>query len=178
MNTLTDYDKQAIDFLHKCNVQFKAEFIKHAKHFADDKEPRDIYKLTLTRDKRAVSFEFGQSTAKSGFYYTIGVQKSILPRELMGKRGLGTYIKTKLNWSFLNNDKSDKIHYPEIPSEYDLLATLQKYEVGTLEDFCDEFGYDINSKKAEKIYEAVCDEYAKVCMIFNDEEMSELQEIQ
>jgi len=167
MKTLTDYDKQAIEFLHKCNVQFKAEFLKHDKHFADDKEPRDIYKLTLTRGKRAVSFEFGQSIKHSGKYIVYRNGNKAFPYNVYDKPT--GYVRLNIDYH-LNPDF-------EVPNEYSLLATLQKYEVGTLENFCDEFGYDVDSKKAEKIYEAVCDEYAKVCMIFNDEELTELQEI-
>lgn len=175
--TLTEYDKQAKDFLAKLGIEFKCEFLRHAKHFADDKEPRDIYKLALIRGNRSRSFEFGQSTAKSGFYYTIGRQINALPRELMGKKGLNAYIKTKLNWGFMDNKKSDVIHYPEAPTEYDLLACLTKYDVGTFEDFCGEFGYDTDSRKAEDTYKAVKEEYEKVCALFTDEELTELQEI-
>lgn len=173
------YEKQAKDFLNKLKIEFKAEFIKHGKHFNDDKESRDIYKLSLKRGNRVVSFDFGQSLNNSGFYYTKGVQKIDLDRKYLNNygKGLGVFIKTKLDWGYLDNNKSDKIHYPIAPNEYDLLAGLTKNDVGTLEDFCSEFGYDEDSKKAEKTYNAVKEEYNKVCTIFNDEELTELQEI-
>ena len=64
------------------------------------------------------------------------------------------------------------------PTAYDVLACLTKYDPGTLEDFCDEFGYDLDSKKAERVYNAVKDEYNNLCMLFSDEELAELTEIQ
>jgi len=47
-----NYEKQAIDFLAKTNVAFKTEFVKNAPYFADDKNSRDIYQITLTRGER------------------------------------------------------------------------------------------------------------------------------
>ena len=66
------------------------------------------------------------------------------------------------------------------PTCYDVLACLQKYSVGDLDDFCAEFGYQINSyedlKRISKIHKAVTREYAKVERIFGDV-MDELREI-
>ena len=74
------------------------------------------------------------------------------------------------------------------PTEYDVLACLQKYEVGTFEDFCLEFGYEmypeypeIGNKfgyntKTYKTFEAVEKEYNKVFKLFGDC-MDELREI-
>lgn len=63
------------------------------------------------------------------------------------------------------------------PNAYDVLSCLQKYDVGGLSDFCSDFGYDEDSKKAEKIYNAVCKEFDNVCKIWTDEEIERLQEI-
>ena len=61
------------------------------------------------------------------------------------------------------------------PTLYDVLACLQKYEVGTFEDFCDEFGYDNDSRNALKTYKAVVKEYDKMCSLFNSDELEVLQ---
>ena len=61
------------------------------------------------------------------------------------------------------------------PTLYDVLARLQKYEVGTFEDFCDEFGYDNDSRNALKTYKAVVKEYDKMCSLFNSDELEVLQ---
>jgi len=63
------------------------------------------------------------------------------------------------------------------PTPYDVLACLTKYEVGTFENFCSEFGYDEDSRKAFKTYKAVLKEYAGVQRIWDDNEIEELQEI-
>ena len=64
------------------------------------------------------------------------------------------------------------------PTPYGVIACLQKYDVGNFEDFCSEFGYDEDSRKAEKVYKAVLDEYQHVCMLFTSDELELMQEIQ
>lgn len=68
------------------------------------------------------------------------------------------------------------------PTEYDILTCLQKYEVGSFEDFVSEFGYEIDEpqdrRNAKHIYNAVCKEYEKVCRCFTPEQIEAMQEIQ
>ncbi len=63
------------------------------------------------------------------------------------------------------------------PTQYDVLACIQKYDVGSFEDFCGEFGYDEDSRKALKTYKAVCKEYEKVSKFFTSDEIEILQHI-
>lgn len=69
------------------------------------------------------------------------------------------------------------------PSMYDVLACLQKYDVGSFEDFCGDFGYEQydentgrTNERTERTYKAVCKEFAAVERLFGDC-MEELQEI-
>lgn len=63
------------------------------------------------------------------------------------------------------------------PQMYDVLTCLTKYDPGTFKNFCDEFGYDVDSRKAEKIYKNVCKEWQAVERLFGDclDELSEIQ---
>ena len=63
------------------------------------------------------------------------------------------------------------------PNEYDILSCLQKYDVGTYEDFLSEFGYDPEDKHSKEIYKACVSEYERLCRIFTDDQMEELREI-
>lgn len=65
------------------------------------------------------------------------------------------------------------------PTEYDILACLEKYDVGTFEDFVDEFGYESDSLRcAKRIYKAVTHEYNNICRCFTPEQIEAMQEIQ
>lgn len=64
----------------------------------------------------------------------------------------------------------------EEPNLYDILSCLQKYAVGDFKNFCSEFDYDEDSRRAEKIYKAVCKEWKAIDRMFSDV-IEELQEI-
>ena len=63
------------------------------------------------------------------------------------------------------------------PSMYDILACLTKYDPESFYDFCASYGYDTDSRSAERIYKAVCKEYNAVKRLFGDilDELSEIQ---
>lgn len=63
------------------------------------------------------------------------------------------------------------------PTMYDVLTCLTKYDPYSFEDFCGDYGYDEDSRKAEKIYRAVVKEYKAVQRLFGDI-LEELQEIE
>ena len=63
------------------------------------------------------------------------------------------------------------------PDEYDVLSCLEKYDVGSYKDFCDNFGYDNEfNKDTMKIYKAVLKEVEGVKRVFGDvlEEFAEI----
>ncbi len=64
------------------------------------------------------------------------------------------------------------------PTAYDLLTCITKNDPGTFENFCGDFGYDEDSRKAEKVYNAVCKEWEKVERFSTYEELEQVQEIQ
>ena len=179
METTNNYLKQANYFLLATGTELKVEFLKHDKHFEDDKEARDIYTITLRRGHRYYSFAFGQSINNSGFYYQYktGKTKFAIDRKFL------EIHKSKLLFNIRMKDHSfvpglDILHYPITPSAYDVLACLTKYDPGTFENFCSDFGYSTDSKSAEKIYTAVCDEWKNIQCLYNDIEIELLSEIQ
>jgi hypothetical protein len=140
-----NYDEQALAFLSNTGTTFKCVYVGHDKYFHDDKESRDIYRITLDRytKRQTYEFTFGQSLAKS------------YPRKV----GILTDFKG----------------LP--PKPYDVLACLTKYDPGTFEDFCSDFGYDTDSRRALDTYLKVQDEYQNVIRLFGDV-MEQLQEIE
>ena len=178
----TGYEKQANDFLSKTGTTMKINYSHNGKYFADDKQNRDIYKITISKGERSYTFNFGQSIAKSGLKLQMGKKEILIKlpddNKNLGQKKNGTalryWIKNNVYFDIL---PSDKITYPEQPTPYDVLACLQKYDVGSFEDFCGEFGYNIDSSQAEKIYKAVCKEYDKLCSIFTVGEMELMRDI-
>ena len=63
------------------------------------------------------------------------------------------------------------------PALYDIFACLTKSDPGSFENFCSEYGYDTDSRKAEKTYKNVCKEWEGVNRLFGDiiDELSEIQ---
>lgn len=131
----TDYNKQAIDFLNATSTSFEAKFKTHDFYFADDKEQRDIFRVTLKNKLHTYRFNFGQSISKS------------------------------------TGDGQNK------PTSYDVLACVTKYEAGSFDDFCSDYGYDNDSRKAHKIYKAVLREWKNIEKLFTPEQIETLQEI-
>ena len=92
-----------------------------------------------------------------------------------------TLERNSKSWKFQFCDSIGAYRKDELPSAYDILACLQKYEVETdLIEFCNEFGYDLTSKKeidnARRIHKAVLKEYENVMRLFEDV-INELAEI-
>lgn len=175
----SEYEQQAEAFLKATNTEFKCEFLKHGKHFVDDKETRDIYRITLTRGKRSYTFNFGQSIACSGFkVYVTNTGKQM--NNLSALSGL-VYCKNRKEAKILVQNKITltglTVEDREQPTVYDVLSCLTKSDPDTFENFCSEYGYDEDSRTAEKIYNAVLDEWKNVCALFTDEEIEQLQEI-
>lgn len=89
-----------------------------------------------------------------------------------------TLSRGKMRRSFKFGQSINNSNGKTPPTAYDVLACLQKYEIGSFEDFCGDFGYDTDSRRAEKTYKAVLKEYQMVCDIWTSDEIEELSEIQ
>jgi len=179
---ISTYEKQALDFLAKTNTGFTAEFVRHGKHFDNDKDTRDIYSVTLKRGNRSFTFEFGQSVMASGEYQVReGLRNKLWCEQVTGGKYALTAKEFKATFKpmdFVASKDIAKNPNYSAPTPYDVLACLTKYDPGTFEDFCGEFGYDTDSKSAEKTYNAVVNEWKNVQSLFSDAEIEELQEIQ
>lgn len=175
----TNYEKQASDFLEKTGCTMEIKFKENRRYFPNDKEARDVYDIKITRGSRAWGFEFGNSIAYSEFVAVYGKCRYKIPTELRTKTlaEIEGYVRMNLQSDF-STVGLDKIIMPKPPTAYTVLSCLTKYDPGNFEDFCSEFGYDTDSKTAERVYDGVKDEWLNVCRIWNDQEIEELSEIQ
>ena len=176
----TDYDTQAANFLGKTHATITVKFARQGKYLEGDKDERDIYSVSMTRGDRGFTFEFGQSVICSGRYWrdgystkgiTQGREVKLMvntPRE----HGTGRYAHPLSFGDWVPNKNFG------IPSAYDILSCLTKYDPGDFENFCGDLGYDTDSRAAEKTYRAVKAEYGNLCMLFSGKELELMQKIQ
>jgi len=172
-----DYEKQAQDFLNKTNTTVAIDFVKHGKHFVDDDNERDIYKVTLRRGEREFIFNFGQSIAHSGYKIVRKSDKAQLHKGIYADTTTELKKVKVLARKQFQTLNGLEIITPETPTAYDILASLTKYETGNFKEFCSSFGYDIDSIKALKIYEAVKNEWLNVKALWAETELIQLREI-
>jgi hypothetical protein len=150
------------------------------------------YRCTISgKDRGHVSFDFWNSYADSeenAYNYghvrgSCGHGPDCLCKTDANKDGILLGCRENVYWDkyrgkkFFNYSVIKPRGKRKEPTPYDLLACVQKYDVGTLEDFCSEFGYNTDSKRAEIIYIAVCKEYQKVRKFFTETELTQLHEI-
>lgn len=177
---MSEYETQANNFLAETKTSFNVEFLRNGLYFDDDKDKRDIYNITFKRGEREYKFKFGQSIAESGFK-VVQTKTNHCLNNLAALKDLAQCKDKREAIQKVNNALS--LHsitiYDRVkPTPYDVLACLTKYDCGTFENFCSEFGYDTDSRKAEKTYKAVCDEWINIQRLFTDEEIEDLREIQ
>ena len=117
-------------------------------------------------DKNAVEYNINRKYKPTEINYKHSSKENL--KERISKTISEKIKGLKSISSYLNNEQKEIIEEPRL---YDIIACLTKYDPGTFEDFCSEFGYDDDSGSAEKIYNAVKDEYLSMCTLFSDEEL-------
>ena len=184
---MNDYEKQGKDFLERHNLEFRVVLVgndcpKFCEDAANDNAMDQVnvfprrthvhgkhYRVTVFgKDRGYVGFDFWSSyhDEESNCFHHGRGEKAI-PSE-------------NINW-----DKHRGAKYPRIvrkplqlPTSYDLFTSIQKSDPGNFEEFCRDYGYDSDSRRAEQTYHAVVEEWKKVRRFFTDAEIEELQEIQ
>jgi hypothetical protein len=179
---MNKYEQQGIDFLKSTSTEIKVEFSNHGHHFNDETDTRDIYKITLTRGGREFIFNFGQSIASSGFkLVNTNTNKEVLYKWDAEAQAYANMDLKRFKW-FVTDKIGTlgcyKAISPKEPTSYDVITCLTTYDPETFKDFCDSYDYDVDSIKAQSVYVAVCDEYKNVCLLWNENEIEQLREIQ
>jgi hypothetical protein len=155
MATKNIYTEQAEEFLNKTQTKMSISFSHKGKHFQDDKEERNVYVIKLQNDKHTFVFNYGDSIN---------------------------------NTKRLENAQNLKEKTEYKPTKYDVLACLNVDYSEDFEDFCSNFGYeenDFDNKKnnfinesAFVIYKAVQKETENLKLLFSEEEIELLHEVQ
>ena len=131
---ISEYDKQAYDFLKECNARISFELTARERNRDwGDGLYHNHYKVTITTLRGTMEDEFWDSAA--------------------------------------NTEKGKS------PSAYDFLACMDPYIPDTFEEFCAEFGYDEDSRRAENIFRACQKEIADLHRVFTEDQLEKLAEI-
>ena len=174
---LTKYDKQAQEFTEKTGLIIHVSYCGHYKRFEDAKHISSQWRIKFSRKgKMEFWFDFSQSCHDS-FSKTDGAgfrRKPLDPKDFHYFA-----IKEILEIGATEHSLPVTLHWERTPpSDYSILACLTKYDPGTFEDFCSSFGYDTDSRKAEKTYFAVQKEYQNLRGMFSEAELENMAEIQ
>lgn len=168
-----NYQKQATDFLTKAKATIKIELAKNQQAPLWSKSGDNygrMYNITIEREnKKPWTFNFWDSIANK--------EKA---QELADLRKSG-YQPGIFSGVFLDQfdiqRKIRELTAKDIsPTAYSVLACLTKYNPGTFADFCADYGYDEDSRTAEKTFLAVIEEWNHCQAMFGDL-MDELAEI-
>lgn len=144
----TDFKKQATDFLEKFNIKFAAKL-------TDAKPP------PWAEDVNGIY----------GHHYKITLSK--------GERGQGVKFGQRVTFDFWSSLR-DSQHGIRTVDAYTVLAAVSG-DVNCPEDFhefCGEYGYDEDSRKAERTFKGAAAFGRRLRAFFTQEEITELQEIQ
>ena len=168
----TEYTRQANDFLERAQATIDIRLIGQMRN-QDWKETklRNAYDITITTPRGTMNLMFWDSIYNTEIY--------MMSREEYAKKR----FKCEYPYLISTDQKKTREELKEkkqeaMPSAYDVLSCVTSYDPGTFEEFCADFGYDEDSKSAERTYIAVMRECKQLQRIFTVKQMEELAEIQ
>lgn len=180
---MSEYEQKANNFLKRSNTEIKIEFGGCTiNQDWKEKEPRNFYNVTLKNCRGEYNFVFWDSLNNTRKYNDKKKPQTLSEfyRQKLEKKGrvippytIGIHKRLFVE---IKNEYENEC-FPK-PNAYDILACLCKSDPSYFEQFCQEYGYDDDSRTAEKIYLACVKEYKLLERMFTTEQMEELCEIQ
>ena len=173
---MTNYQQQALDFLEKCNATMEIEFLcVDANQNWKENSKRNKYRFTITTPRGKMTGDFWDSIHNT--------EITLMTPEMYCRKHYGWYYEGLMRNEQAKIRKSlQEEKAKTVPTPYDILSCLTKYDPGTMNDFFHEFGYEIHNADDMftfmNTYNAVVKEYRDLCRIFTEEQMEMLREIQ
>ncbi len=146
-------------WLEQTDSKLRITFDRTGPFFDDDNQKRDVYSVELSRGGRTYTLQFGQSVAQSAQW-----------------RWESDWATTKYAFGPVRPIHGD--YKPNVdrrqPSAGSVLMCLEYNNPGTFEEFCDEYGYDTDSRKAERTWRACGDQYLALAGMYSPDELEAL----
>lgn len=165
---MMDYKELIIKFLKEANATCEIVYGGIARNdLWKEKDKRNWYDVTITTPYGSMQYMFWDSIHNT---------------EIL-MMGLDDYVKKNLKRNPLDITYFEKtkalkqlagLKEKAVPTAYDVICCLTMYDVGTFEEFCSDYGYDEDSRRAEKIYIACIKEYKDLTRIFSEDQLAEL----
>ncbi len=165
---ITDYNKQAQDFLDKAKITFKADLAvpQTAPRWAKDGQHGIKWSIELTRYRAEMRADKDIAGVKNEYKKAIMSVQFFFWDSVANKEAIDRHNETAMH----------QRKYPA-PSAYDVLAGLYS-PAESFEDFCANYGYSEDSREAERTYNEVKELNTKLENFLTAEELEALQEIQ
>lgn len=165
------YKEKALDLLKELGATCTISYGGVARNEKwKEKDKRNWYDVTLSTPRGEYSFMFWDSI------HNTQITNMTLEQYVKDKYKCELYDLTYVDKTKASRDLQI-LKENSIPDEYDVMSRFQLSDVGTFKDFCDEFGYDTDSRSAEQIYLAVNDEYKNLCKIFTQDQLEKIADL-
>lgn len=183
---MDEYEKKAADFLKATNSTIKIEIptpeeTKKPLWYEKGDAEMQHYRVTLNSARGSWTFDFWDS---------ISAREAVDALDYLKKAQFGDYSQERYKSERILHDKlgrninayQARKQYGELrdrlkPSQYAILSCLDLLYSDSFEEFCNEFGYDTDSRKAEKTYNAMLEQDRNLRRLFTLEELEKLEDI-
>lgn len=185
VKSMNEYTKQGDDFLKETETTLEVIEAVPQKSplWCKDGEKHGIqYVVTLKNARYSYTFDFWNSIRDAEM---LEIAKDIARRGNYAKTSpyffkLKDFLESEgypIGMSAIGVRLLEKVKEAIKPKAYDVLACLDVLYSDTFEDFCGNFGYDVDSINAEKTYRAVQEQDRALRRLFTLEQLEKLQEI-
>jgi hypothetical protein len=166
--------------LKEMEINFNAEFVPFSKSRNAKENPKidDLsinWKVTISRGRSSLTTDYMQgighlpNSIKPSAFKKMYVDQA---NNIKSACETGKYPKANANWIL------SKINPPTLTDVlYSLLMDSDVLNYGTFEEWAGEFGYETDSRKAEKMYNECMKIALKMRAMFGDENIQKLNEL-
>ena len=171
--THTDCQNQAREFLNSCPAEMSITYVGRVKVDWDNRT-HDMYTCIIKTQRGQMTVNFHDSIANTEIHHTT-LSEYIEKHYGYRAPDIPCNIRAKANKELKAKKEVAK------PTEYNILSCLEKYDVGSMDDFLHEYGYEIkcvaDMTNFINTYNAVVKEYNDVRRCFTDKQIEALREI-